>query len=192
MNENLIVLFIKALTGNNLILYSLLGICPLVLYQLNIKECFSIGLIITAIMLIGTWLTLFFFNFILLQMNLIYLKILCFVFFIYLIIQFIKIIANRFSPSLSKLFDTYPEFFYTNYAIYGLAFLNINLIFEFLNATVLALGSGLGYLIVILIFNAIKERINDIKKLSPSRRLFMELVVLGLMSLVFICITGLR
>jgi len=192
MNENLIVLFIKALTGNNLILYSLLGICPLVLYQLNIKECFSIGLIITAIMLIGTWLTLFFFNFILLQMNLIYLKILCFVFFIYLIIQFIKIIANRFSPSLSKLFDTYPEFFYTNYAIYGLAFLNINLNFEFLNATVLALGSGLGYLIVILIFNAIKERINDIKKLSPSRRLFMELVVLGLMSLVFICITGLR
>lgn len=182
--------FIKNLTSNNIALYALLGICPLILYQLSIKDCLIIGTVISSIMLLSTWLIMLFYYFIIIPINLFYLKIITFTIIIYLMIQFTKITINKFYPQVSKLFDKYPEFFYTNIAIYGSIFLNIKPQLKFLSSTVNTLGSGLGYLIITILFNSIKERINDSNNSSMSHQLVIALILLGLIGLVFIGATG--
>ncbi len=192
MNDTFLAIFINAITGKNIALYSLLGLCPLIFYKIDIKRSLLIGVLITIIMFFSNWLILLIFYIILLPLNLIYLQILFSVLLTYLTIHCTRLLAKKFSPSLVVLFDTYPEFFYTNYAIYGIAFLNLNRMSEYWNSTVFALGSGIGYTIVILILMAIKERLHSVKKMPLSKRTIGELVILGLMSLVFISMTGLR
>ncbi|MGQ9664695.1 MAG: Rnf-Nqr domain containing protein [bacterium] len=190
MGNSLVLTFIKNITSNNIALYALLGICPLILYQLSIKDCLIIGIAITAIMLLSTWSIMLFYYFIIIPINLFYLKFISFTVIIYLMIEFAKITINKFYPSISKLFDRYPEFFHTNIAIYGSIFLNIKPQLKFLNITVNALSSGLGYLILMLFFYTIKTRINDCKNSSLFHQLVITLILLGLMSLVFVGTTG--
>lgn len=192
MNDTLISIFIKNITVNNIVLYSLLGICPLILYQLSIKECLTVGIITTAIMLISTWFTMLIHHFLIIPLNLSYLKIFGFIIITYLIIELIKTIINKLNFPYAEIFNAYPEFFQTNFAIYGTAFLNINSSFNFLNITVNTLGVGVGYLILLLIFNCIKERFNNKQNLSRTDRLLVDLVILGLISLVFVGAIGLK
>ncbi|MEO0185935.1 MAG: Rnf-Nqr domain containing protein [candidate division WOR-3 bacterium] len=192
MANNLLVLLINKISSNNVVLYSLLGICPLILYRINLQECLSTGIIIVVIMLVSSWLNLFIYHFLLLPLNFTHMAIVLFVFITYLTIHYTKIAMNQYYPSFAILFKQYPEFFYTNYAIYGTTMLNISNNVVFWNYTLSVLGSGLGYFIVIFIFMAIKERIYTIKRISTPSRLFMELSILALMSLVFSSITGLR
>lgn len=190
MGNSLVLTFIKNITSNNIALYALLGICPLILYQLSIKDCLIIGTVISAIMLLSTWLIMLFYYIIIIPINLFYLKIITFTIIIYLMIQFAKITINKFYPPVSKLFDKYPEFFYTNIAIYGSIFLNIKPQLKFLNITANCFGSGLGYLILIILFSSINEMVNDRKNLSLFHQLVIALMLLGLISLVFIGATG--
>lgn len=186
MINSLVAIFIKNITGNNIVLYTLLGVCPLILYQITIKESLALGIIMTVIIFFCTHITLLIYNFIILPLNLDYLKILSFIITIYLVMQLIKSIFNKINSSYAKLFDTYPEFFYTNFAVYGSVFLHVKSNFNFLNITVNSLGTGIGYLVILVIFNSIKERLSDSQNLTRSYRIFIELIILGLMSLVFV------
>ncbi len=192
MTSSLLGTVINQITGNNIVLYSLLGICPLILYRLNFKECYSTGLIIVVIMLLSFWMNLFVYHFLLLPLNFTHLRIVLFVLIIYLTIYFAEVAMNKYYPPLAILFKQYPEFFYTNYAIYGAVLLNVSHKLAFFDSTISVLGSGLGYFIVLFIFMEVKERINAIKKISAPRRMFLELSILALMSLVFISVTGLK
>ncbi|MGB9720225.1 MAG: Rnf-Nqr domain containing protein [bacterium] len=192
MANNLLAILVDHIIGSNIVLYTLLGICPLILYAVNLKECLMIGIILIVIMLISAWLNLFIFYFLLRPLNFTHVAIVLFILITWLTIHYIRFAMNQSYPYLAILFDKYPEFFYTNYAIYGTVFLNINRKLVFLDTTISVLASGLGYLVVILIFMTIKERIYLIKKISRPWRLFMELSILALISLVFLSITGLR
>lgn len=192
MSNTLISIFIKNISANNIVLYSLLGICPLILYQLSIKESLAISVFTIAIMLISTWLTMLIYHFLILPLNLSYLKIFGFIIITYLIIELIKTLINKLNSPYAEIFDAYPEFFYTNFAIYSTAFLCIDSNFNFVNSTVDALGFGVGYFILLIIFNCIKERFNNKQNLSRTDSLLVDLVILGLISLVFVGAIGLR
>jgi len=99
---------------------------------------------------------------------------------------------SSFSPEFSSLFDKYPEFFYTNYAVYGLVFLTVNFKLKIMSGIMFSLGSGIGYLIVAIIFMAIKDRLWSGYKTGHLKRIYVELIILGLVSLIFMSITGLR
>jgi len=192
MNDNLLNIFIDAILGKNIVLYYILGICPLILYKTNIKETLSICFILLIIMVICASVCLVVNNLILIPLNLSYLQILLILIIIYLIIYYTKTLLSRFSPELSFLFDKYPEFFYTNYAVYGLVILTINLKLKIMPGMMFALGSGIGYLIIAIIFMEIKDRLWPGYKTGNLKRIYLELIILGLVSLIFMSITGLR
>lgn len=131
-------------------------------------------------------------NYILVPLKLNHLQILLILIITYLIIYYTKTLLSRFSPELSFLFDKYPEFFYTNYAVYGLVFLTINLKLKIIPGMMFALGSGIGYLIIAIIFMEIKDRLWPGYKTGNLKRIYLELIILGLVSLIFMSITGLR
>ncbi len=192
MNDNLLNIFIDAILGKNIVLYYILGICPLILYKTNIKETLSICFILLIIMVICPMVCLIVNNYILVPLKLNHLQILLILIITYLIIYYTKTLLSRFSPELSFLFDKYPEFFYTNYAVYGLVFLTINLKLKIIPGMMFALGSGIGYLIIAIIFMEIKDRLWPGYKTGNLKRIYLELIILGLVSLIFMSITGLR
>ncbi len=191
MNENLLNVFIDAVVGRNIILYYILGVCPLILYKTSINESFFIGIILTIVMVISAFVAVLI-NFILTLLHLSYLQILLIIIIVYLIIYYTRIILNRFFPNSSKLFANYPEFFYTNYALYGLVFLNINIKADILPAVVFSFGAGVGYLIITVIFMAIKERLGFARKTNNLENIYLGLIILGLISLLFWNISGFK
>uniref|UniRef100_A0A7V1EH01 Uncharacterized protein n=1 Tax=candidate division WOR-3 bacterium TaxID=2052148 RepID=A0A7V1EH01_UNCW3 len=192
MDYNLLNIFIDAVLGKNIVLYYILGICPLILYKANINKILSICSILTIIMVICSSVCLTVNNLILIPLKLNYLQILLILIITYLIIHYTKILLSSFSPALSSLFDKYTEFFYTNYAVYGLVFLTVNFKLKIMSGIMFSFGSGIGYLIVAIIFMAIKDRLWSGYKTGHLKRIYVELIILGLVSLIFMSITGLR
>ncbi len=178
--------------GKNIVLYYMLGISPLILYKTSIKESLSIGFILTIIMIICSSVSILVNNFILIPLNLNYLQIVFILVINYFIIYYAKFLLHRFSSNLAVLFENYPDFFYTNYAVYGLIFLSINLKSSLLPVVIFSFGSGIGYLIVIIIFMALKERLMFEYNSSKFKNIYLELIALGLFGLVFFSIAGLR
>ncbi|MEO0124314.1 MAG: Rnf-Nqr domain containing protein [candidate division WOR-3 bacterium] len=192
MNNNLLNIFIDAVFGKNIVLYYLLGLCPLILYKTSIKESFVIGTNLTIIMVVCSFVSVFVNNLLLIPFNLGYLKILFIILIIYLIIYCGKVLLSKFSPNLSALFDNYPEFFFTNYALYGVIFLNISFKSRVLPAVLSSFGFGIGYLILTIIFMAIKEKLRFEQKTTALKNIYLELIILGLISLVIFSIIGLK
>ncbi|MCX7995291.1 MAG: hypothetical protein N3A65_05935 [candidate division WOR-3 bacterium] len=183
-----VLIFLDALFKKNVVLYHLLGISPFLLYNIKLKESLHTGLIIAAIMVVSNVLTFAAERLFFIPLGFGHLRILFVILSVYFIIYYSKFFLKKFSSELSSLFDNYPEFFYTNYALYGSVFLNRGEGLNFISTIISALGMGTGYLIVLFIFITCKERVDMNKKLSLFSRLSRELVLLGLMSIVFISI----
>ncbi len=192
MSENLLLTLVNAIIGNNLVLGFLLGTCPLILYQLNIKTSLMTGILISIIMLISTILVQMLYYLLLVTAGFAYLKIVSVILITYLVMYVTRTITRRYKLSIAELFDIYPEFFYTNYAIYGLIFLNIGPKPAYLHTAISALGSAAGYVLIMIVFYAIKERNKDNKHLSPAQQIVIQLTALGLLGIVFMSISGLR
>lgn len=192
MGNNLLNIFIDGFWGKNIILYYLLGVCPLILYKTAIKESFAIGIILTIIMSLCSFVSTLVNNFFLIPFHLEYFQIIFIIIIIYLVIYYTKILLSRFSPNLSDLFDKYPEFFFTNYALYGVVFLNISFKSNILPAVLSSFSFGIGYLIVTILFMAIKEKIRFEQRTAALKSIYLELVILGLLGIVFFSISGLK
>ncbi|MEO0160925.1 MAG: Rnf-Nqr domain containing protein [candidate division WOR-3 bacterium] len=182
MNAILSLLW-ETLTKNNVCLYYLLGICPLLLYNLNLGESFITGLVIILLMVLGNWVVFIIEKIFLLPLGLSYMQISFFVLIIYLLLYYSKIMVKRLPGNLSDLFDNYPEFFFTNYAIYGVIFLNRSSNLPFWETTVASFGFGFGYLVILVLFMLIKEKMNINERMPIP--VFRQLLILSLMSLVF-------
>jgi|UniRef100_A0A7V3VUA9 Na+-translocating ferredoxin:NAD+ oxidoreductase RnfA subunit len=185
MNKDLLPTFLNLIFNKNIVLYHLLGICPILLYRISLKESLKIGIIITLMMLINVWVVSLTF---LTQFYFAKFRILLTILIVYLIMHFTKVILTHYKPSFAYLFDKYPEFFYTNYALYGTTIMNIkinNPLFMTLNS----ISAGIGYLILLIVFMPVKERMLSSKKSSQEKNIALELIILGLMSMLFMNIT---
>ncbi len=191
MSENLLATFTNAILGNNLILFFLLGTCPLMLYQLNIKNSLIIGVLILFITLFSALIIQIFVYLILVPAGLTYFKIISVFLFTIVVIYAVRTVTSKYTPRVAELFDTYPEFFYTNYAIFGVIFLNVGTSQEYLHIAVSTFGYTIGYVLIMVVFYPIKEYINN-KGLTSAQQTVLQITVLGLLCIVLMSITGLK
>jgi len=99
--------------------------------------------------------------------------------------------VRKTSPSLYRLLGIFLPLITTNCAVLGVALLNINQQFNFMQSALYGFAASLGFSLVMVLFAAIRERLVVADVPAPFKGSSIALVTAGLMSLAFMGFTGL-
>jgi len=189
--RDLITLAFTMIFVNNIILAQFLGICPFI--GVSKKRSSAIGMslsVMLVIFLAGTisWLL---YNLVLVPLEIPYLSLLTFILVIASIVQLLEMVLKKFIPSLYKALGIYLPLITTNCAILGVAVTgNIKAGYDFINMIVYSLAIGVGYLLVMFIFSAIREKIDNLPIPAPFKGAPIALIIAGFMALAFSGLLG--
>ncbi len=197
--ENLLSLFVKSIFVDNMIFAYFLGMCSYLAVSKNVKTAFGLGIAVIFVLLITVPVNYLLENFVLKAnvlvegVDLSFLSFILFIAIIAAIVQLVEMVVERFSPSLYASLGIFLPLIAVNCAIMGACLFMQQR--EFVNvgeATVYALGSGIGWLIAIVCLAAIREKMaySDVPK--PLRGLGITFITVGLMALAFMCFSGLK
>ncbi|MED9995499.1 MAG: NADH:ubiquinone reductase (Na(+)-transporting) subunit E [Paludibacteraceae bacterium] len=197
--ENLLSLFVKSIFVDNMIFAYFLGMCSYLAVSKNVKTAFGLGIAVIFVLLITVPVNYLLENYVLKAdalmpgVDLSFLSFILFIAIIAAIVQLVEMVVERFSPSLYASLGIFLPLIAVNCAIMGASLFMQQR--EFVNvgeATVYALGSGIGWLIAIVCLAAIREKMAYCNVPKPLRGLGITFITVGLMALAFMCFSGLK
>lgn len=186
----LVALFIGAILINNFVLHYFLGICPFLGVSKKIDAAISMGFAVTFVMAITAVVSWAINHWILIPYNLDYLQIVSFILVIASLVQLVEMFIRKTSPPLYQAMGIYLPLITTNCAIMGLALLAALKNYDFAEAVVFGVGSGLGFTLAIVLMAAIREQLELADVPKPLRGAGIALIVAGIMALAFLGFSG--
>jgi electron transport complex protein RnfA len=107
------------------------------------------------------------------------------------VVQFTEIVMNRQSPRLYRVLGIYLPLITTNCAVLGVALLNVQARHSLLESVLYGFGAALGFGLVLVLFSAMRERLEAADVPAAWRGAPIALATAGLMSLAFMGFAGL-
>lgn len=191
MNDYLLLL-ISAILVNNFVLVQFLGLCPFMGTSKKLETAVGLALATTFVLTLSSIFSYATHALILEPFNLTYLNTLSFILVIAVTVQFTEMVLHKTSPVLYRMLGIYLPLITTNCIVLGVALLNIRQENpSFIKALLTGLGAGLGFALVLVLFAAMRERINVADVPKPFRGNAIALITAGLMSLSFMGFAGL-
>lgn len=178
-------IFLTAILSENLILTKFLGVCPFLGVSNKEKSALGMGISVTIIMVISTILTYLINTYILIPTNTTYLQTLTFILVIAAFVQVIEIIIKKYYKKVHELLGIYLPLIATNCAIVGIVLINVRSSYSLLESIVNALGSSIGFTLVIYLFSTIREHIEKSPIPKPFKGIPISLIIASIMALIF-------
>ena len=186
----LFTLFVGAILINNFVLRYFLGICPFLGVSKKIDAALSMGLAVTFVMSITAVVSWAINHLILIPYGLDYLQIVSFILVIASLVQLVEMFIRKTSPPLYQAMGIYLPLITTNCAIMGLALLAALKNYDFVEAVVFGVGSGLGFTLAIVLMAAIREQLELADVPKPLQGAAIALIIAGIMALAFFGFSG--
>ncbi len=184
-------LVIGAILVNNFVLHRFLGICPFLGVSKKIETSIGMGMAVIFVMTMASFFTWIFYHYILVPLNLEYLQTIVFILVIASLVQLVEMVLLKQFPALYEALGIFLPLITTNCAILGVAVLNIQKEYSFLESLVFAFSAGLGFTLALILMAGIREKLElaDIPK--PLKGTAIALITAGLLSLAFMGFSGL-
>jgi electron transport complex protein RnfA len=187
----LVLILISAIFVNNFVLARFLGICPFMGVSKKVETAVGMGMAVTFVMTVATVVTWFIQYFILQPFGIEYLQTIAFILVIASLVQLVEMVIQKVSPVLYQSLGIFLPLITTNCAVLGLAVLNIQKDYTFLEGVFFSIGAAAGFTLAMVLFAGLRERID----LCPVPRSFrgtaIAMVTAGLLSLAFMGFAGL-
>ena len=185
-----IIILLSAVFINNYVLSRFLGICPFLGVSKKLDSATGMSLAVIFVMLMATAVTFPIQKYLLDPNNLGYLQTIVFILVIAALVQLVEIVLKKYIPSLHKSLGVYLPLITTNCAVLGVTILNIDEGYNFAEAMVNALGSGLGFFLAMVMFSGVRSTIegNDIPE--SFKGLPVTLIAAAITSLSFMGFGG--
>ena len=185
------LIVISAVLVNNFVLTRFLGICPFLGVSKKLDTAFGMGFAVIFVMSLASVITWVIQRYILYPFDLAYLQTIAFILVIASLVQLTEMVIQKVSPVLYQALGIFLPLITTNCAVLGVALLNIQRDYGFLKTLFFALGASLGFMLALVLFAGIRERL-AISKVPPSLKgAPIGLITAGLLSLAFMGFTGL-
>lgn len=155
----LIAILISSVLIENYIFSRFLGICPFLGLSEKPSTAFGMGCAVTFVMTLSSIITWSLYHFILMPLNLEYLKTIAFILVIASLVQLIEMFLKKSVPSLYNALGIYLPLITTNCAILGAALLCIQNDYSLIESVIFSFGSAIGWTIAIIIFAGVRERV---------------------------------
>ena len=182
-------ILLGAILTNNMVLSKFLGICPFLGVSKKTDTALSMSIAVTLVMVVSTAVTWPIYHFIL-SPNYTYLETIVFILVIAAIVQFIEIVLKRYIKPIYNALGIYLPLITTNCAVLGITMLNITNELGFVQSLVNALGAGLGFMLAMLLFSGVRERLETADIPEFLKGLPITLVAAALVSLSFLGFAG--
>lgn len=182
------IIFTAILT-NNYILAKFLGICPFLGVSKKTNTAVGMSAAVIFVMAISTAVT-YPINTLLVKHDLAYLQTIVFILVIAALVQFVEVFMKKYMKSLYQALGIYLPLITTNCAVLGVVLLNVESGYNFAESMFNSIGAGLGFMLAMIMFSGIRERMeaNDIPKFLQG--LPITLIAASLTSVSFLGFTG--
>ena len=187
----LVLILISTIFVNNFVLARFLGICPFLGVSKKVETALGMGMAVTFVMTVAAVVTWLIQYFILIPFGIEYLQTIAFILVIASLVQLVEMVVQKVSPVLYQSLGIFLPLITTNCAVLGLAVLNIQKGYSFLESVVFAIGAALGFTLAMVLFAGLRERIDLCPVPKSFRGTAIALVTAGLLSLAFMGFAGL-
>ncbi len=186
-----LLLLISTVLVNNFVLVKFLGLCPFMGVSKKLEPAIGMGMATTFVLTLTSALCYLVQHYLLVPLSAESLGTLAFILVIAVVVQFTEMVIHKNAPDLYRVLGIYLPLITTNCIVLGLALLNINLQHNFMQSVVYGLGAGLGFMLVLILFASLRERLAAADVPVPFQGIAIGMVTAGLMSLAFLGFTGL-
>ena len=181
-----------AILANNFIFSQFLGCCPFLGVSKKVDTAVGMGVAVTFVMGLASAVCFVVNKFILIPLDLAYMQTVAFILVIASLVQFIEMFLQKSMPSLYTALGVYLPLITTNCAVLGVVLLNVQNNYNFIESVVYGITGGLGFLLAIVLFASIRERLVFADYPKCWDGFPIALITAGLMALAFMGFSGLK
>ena len=188
----LLAISLGAILTNNFIFSQFLGICPFLGVSKKIDTAIGMGAAVPCVMGLASAFC-YLINMVLVSLGLEFMQTVAYILVIAGLVQFVEMFLKKNIPTLSTALGVYLPLITTNCAVLGVALLNTQNEYNFIESVVYGITGGLGFLLAIFLFAAIREQL-EVSSENPKAfdGFPIALVTAGLIALAFRGFSGLK
>ncbi|MGI6327780.1 MAG: electron transport complex subunit RsxA [Dethiobacteria bacterium] len=190
MDVNLLAIVFVAILANNIVLSQFLGICPYLGVSNRLETSMGMGMAVIFVMTMSAVVTWVIDTFLLVPLDLIYLRTITFILVIAGLVQLVETVLKKTNPTLFRAMGIYLPLITTNCTILGVALLNVQAGYNIIQTIVYAIATGIGFTLALVIMAGIRERLELADVSSYLRGAAVSLVTAGILSLAFMGFKG--
>ncbi|MBW5289889.1 MAG: Electron transport complex protein RnfA [Candidatus Ruthia sp. Apha_13_S6] len=168
-----------------------MGLCPFMGVSRKIDTAIGMGFATTFVLTLASISSYLINTYILVPFEMEYLRTIAFIVTIAGVVGFTELVVNKISPVLHQSLGVFLPLITTNCAVLGVALLNVNQDNGFLASGVYGFGAAIGFSFVLVLFSAIRERIDVADVPEAFKGAPIALITAGLMSMAFMGFIGL-
>ena len=187
----LLAISLGAILTNNFIFSQFLGICPFLGVSKKSDTAVGMGLAVTFVMGLASAICWVIDQFVLVQLGLAFLQTLTFILVIAALVQFVEMFLKKMVPSLYSALGIYLPLITTNCAVLGVVLLNVQNHYNFIESLVYGITGGLGFMLAIVLFATVRERVEFSEYPECFEGFPICLVSAALVALAFMGFSGL-
>ena len=188
----LLSITLGAILTNNFIFSQFLGCCPFLGVSKKVDTAVGMGVAVTFVMGLASAVCFVVNKFILIPLDLAYMQTVAFILVIASLVQFIEMFLQKAMPALYTALGVYLPLITTNCAVLGVVLLNVQNGYNFIESVVYGITGGLGFLLAIVLFASIRERLVFADYPKCWDGFPIALITAGLMALAFMGFSGLK
>ena len=192
MFTKIISISLGAILINNFIFSQFLGCCPFLGCSNKVDTAVGMGLAVTFVMGLASAICWVVDQYILVPLGLAFLQTLAFILIIAALVQFVEMFLKKSIPSLYSALGIYLPLITTNCAVLGVVLLNVQNKYNFLESVVYGITGGLGFLLAIVLFASVRERVEFAKYPECFEGFPICLVSAALVALAFMGFSGMK
>ena len=192
MLTNILAISLGAILTNNFIFSQFLGICPFLGCSSKVDTATGMGLAVVFVMGLASAICWVIDTYILIPLGLAFLETLAFILVIAALVQFVEMFLKKSVPSLYSALGIYLPLITTNCAVLGVVLLNVQNNYNFIESVVYGITGGLGFMLAIVLFASVRERIQFADYPECFEGFPICLVSAGLVALAFMGFSGMK
>ncbi|MBR6056069.1 MAG: RnfABCDGE type electron transport complex subunit A [Bacilli bacterium] len=190
----IIISFILAIVSymliDNVVLSRFYGICSFIGVGNKVKSAFSMGLAVTFVIMMATLVCYPLYFYVLVPAGIPFLDTLVYILVIASLVQIVGLFIKKYSPALYKSLGIYLPLITTNCAVLGVVQTNSDSSLDFLTSLANGLGTSIGFLVVIVLFACMRERMNGYNIPKAMKGVPIALITAALMAMAFMGFGG--
>ena len=190
--QSLLGILISAILTENFILVKFYGICPFMGVSKKIDTALGMGMAVTFVMALASAACWAVDSLVLQPLELGYMQTVAFILVIASIVQVVEMFLKKSVPALYKALGIFLPLITTNCAVLGVALVNAQKGYDFLQSVVNGACGGLGFTVAIVLFASVRERVDKADCPAAFRGYPIALISAGLIALAFMGFSGLK
>jgi Na+-transporting NADH:ubiquinone oxidoreductase subunit E len=190
-------IFLKSAFIENMILSYFIGMCSFLAVSKSVKTAVGLGVAVVFVLALTVPINWILSELVLgpkglFKTDLTFLRFILFISTIAATVQLVEMAVEKFSPSLYNALGIFLPLITVNCAILGAALFMVAREYNFSESTVYGIGSGIGWLIAIVLMAAIREKMSYSAVPPALRGLGMAFLLTAFLGISFMSLMGIN